>query len=96
MASAIYNTEMMLKKKQLLLRKIEETYEFQELANLEKETFSHMFLTMRDQRTFDLAKINEINPYFDFQNKIYLVLDRIKQTNELRVKLQEHKIKQCK
>lgn len=48
-----------------------------------------MFLILREQRTHDLAKVNEINPYFEFQTKIHLILDRIKQTSDMRVKAQD-------
>ena len=55
-----------------------------------------MHLSLKRQRIFDNTKVKEIMPYFDFQNKIAVVLERIKQTNELRVKVQDHKFKKCK
>ena len=96
MASEVFNSEMLLKRKELLINKIHQTLIEQEEAEFEKDTFYNMFLTIREQRTHDIAKVNEIRPYFDFQQKIHLILDRIIQTNGLRVKVQDVKIKQCK
>ncbi|CDW73735.1 UNKNOWN [Stylonychia lemnae] len=96
MNSEVFNTEYLLKKKEILLQKISETYYDYEIADFDKEMLYSMFLTIREQRTYDNAKVNEIRPYFEFQNKIHTILDRIKQTSDMRMKVQDQKMKQCK
>eukprot|EP00347_Sterkiella_histriomuscorum_P002467 403368036 len=95
-SSEVFNTDALLIRKEYLIEKIGQTYILADEADLDKDMLDNMFFTIRDQRTYDNAKVNEIRPYFEFQNKIHLILDRIKQTNEMRTKLQDVKIKQCK
>lgn len=86
----------MLARKLYLINELEESKYNADRENLDHNSYKFMLDRLRGQKEYELVILRELDPYFQFQDKIQTKLVNIKEDKETRNKIKESRLKQIK
>lgn len=95
-SNAMFQPSKLLARKKQLIDQLEESKYNHEKENLDQHSLRYMLERLEGQQGYEIAMIRELDPYFNFQTKIFPTLTGISQGKDSRVKIQEQKIKNLK
>ena len=95
-SSSIYQPTKLLERKLFLIDQLEKSnYKF-ETEVLDNRSLKYMLERLQGQQGYEIAIIRELDPYFNFQDKIGSTLNSIKSGKESRVNYKNAKIRNLK